>query len=226
MIDRGQRLIQILELSKESNSLKISESIHELLFDLGIHSVLGNTLNRELRIEIALAAISLGNQIERVIEHLTWKDFEGFVARVLQENDYRFTESFRRRGNNLVEGMEIDVIGVKGKTVLAIDAKMWGVRAGKSSALKEAVNKQAIRTQHLTKELVKLSQKIPSISSGTYTLIPIVVTWLVEDVEIHEGVPVVPIFKLNGFLLEFTRYEDFILSYNGSFDATEYQSKL
>ena len=43
------------------------------------------------------------------------------------------------------------------------------------------------------------------------------VTWLVEEVEMHEGVPVVPVFKLNGFIQDFETYEDRIVSYHGHF---------
>ncbi|MHA3964217.1 MAG: hypothetical protein AM325_011855, partial [Candidatus Thorarchaeota archaeon SMTZ1-45] len=61
-----------------------------------------------------------------------------------------------------------------------------------------------------------LSKKITRLTSGNYRLVPVLVTWLVEDVELHEGVPVVPIFKLNSFILDFDQYEDLIVSYLGS----------
>jgi hypothetical protein len=98
----------------------------------------------------------MGIEAESVVLNMTWKDFEGLVAQVLSENDFECTESFRRRGNELKEGMEIDVIGVKGDTMLVVDAKMWGVRKNKASALMEAVKKQIIRTERLASQLDKL----------------------------------------------------------------------
>lgn len=224
--NREYDLLGLLKMTRESENVDLPESVTGFLQDLGIVNVSSQRLDRECRISLALGAIAQGYETEAVVKQLTWKDFEGFVARVLQENDYRCTESFRRRGNKLIEGMEIDVIGVKGNTILAIDAKMWGVRAGKSSAIKEAVKKQAVRTERLGSDLARLSDKIIGMGPGRYSLIPIMVTWLVEDVEIHQGVPVVPVFKLNGFLLELARFEDFVVTFEGHLEPRLHQSRL
>ncbi|MCK4566483.1 MAG: hypothetical protein KAU48_04155, partial [Candidatus Thorarchaeota archaeon] len=64
-------------------------------------------------------------------------------------------------------------------------------------------------------QLAQLSKKIPSMMKGPYTIIPVMVTWLVEEVELHEGVPVVPVFKLNSFIQDFEMYEDLVVSYTG-----------
>jgi hypothetical protein len=111
--------------------------------------------------------------------------------------------------------MEIDVVGVRGKTIIAVDAKMWSVRSGKASALKTAAEKQKTRTLELSLELDRLSKKLENVVKGSYTIFPVLVTWLVEEVELHEGVPVVPIFKLNSFIHELDYYEDLVVSYTG-----------
>jgi hypothetical protein len=150
---------------------------------------------------------------------MTWKDFEGFVAGILAENTYKCVESFRRVGNSEIHGMEIDVVGVRGRTIIAVDAKMWGVRGGKASALKTAAEKQKTRTFELSQELQRLFKKIPSLAEDTYTIFPVIVTWLVEEVEFHEGVPVVPIFKLNSFIQELEHHEDLVVSYKGQMES-------
>jgi len=94
---------------------------------------------------------------------------------------------------------------------------MWSVRGGKASALRTAAEKQKERTNRLTTQLERLYKKIPSMTTGPYTIFPIMVTWLVEEVEMHEGVPVVPVFKLNGFIQDFEIYEDRVIAYNGQF---------
>jgi hypothetical protein len=172
-------------------------------------------VNREQRIDLAMRVIQYGAELVKVVELMTWKDFEGLVAGILEENRFSCIESFRRKGNETVRGMEIDVIGARGYTILSIDAKMWGVRGGKASALKTASVKQKERTIRLTTQLQKLSEKISSMRKGKYTVFPVMVTWLVEEVEINEGVPVVPVFKLNSFIQDFEKYEDFIVSYTG-----------
>jgi hypothetical protein len=172
-------------------------------------------LDREDRIQLAMEAVSLGVQVEKVVSLLNWKDFEGLVANILEENSFTCVESFRRRGNQELEGMEIDVIGVKGSTIVSVDAKMWGVRGGKSSALKTAAENQNGRTYVLSTELERLSKKMKTLQCGSYHLLPMIVTWLVEDVQFYDGVPIIPVFKFNSFMLQLPDYEEMIVSYKG-----------
>lgn len=209
---------EILEQTKDSGELTTTTSLDsDLLDQLGVKEGSDNSIHvdRSQRIDLAKRAVQLGVDIAEIVELLTWKDFEGFVASILVANTFQCVESFRRRGNSLVHGMEIDVIGVRGDTIISIDAKMWGVRSGKKTALKQAAEKQKIRTQELSNELDRLSSKMTNLDTREYRLFPALVTWLVEEVEFHEGVPVVPIFKLNSFILEFYQYEDFMVSYLG-----------
>lgn len=209
-------ILSLLGQSKDGSRIEnlpkeATQGLEELNMQIGADGRIG----RDARINLAVQAISMGCEVEEVIEQLTWKDFEGFVARVLSENDYQCTESFRRRGNRIEIGMEIDVIGIKGSTILAIDAKMWSIRSSKASALRVAVSKQRARTARLANELDRLSAKLMAMKAGEYSLIPILVTWLVEEVEIHEGVAVVPIFKLNAFLLDLSRFDDLLVNFKG-----------
>jgi len=210
-------ILRLLEETKDSETLtEVSDAARSLLTRLGAQEDTDGSIvvSRENRISLVTEAVSLGVDIESVVEQTTWKDFEGLVARVLSENDYICVESFRRRGSELLRGMEIDVIGVKGSTVVVIDAKMWGVRPGKSSALMTAAEKQKERTARLPGQMRKLSEKIGGLREGTYRLIPILVTWLVEEVAFHEGVPIVPIFELNSFLFDLSMYEDLLVSFD------------
>jgi Holliday junction resolvase len=216
MTDRLQQILHLLEETKENDTIYfLEDQTRSILEQLEVHETKGELLrvSREQRVSLALFAVSSGAEIESVIERMTWKDFESFVARVLTENDYACVESFRRRGNQSVKGMEVDVIGVKGNTVIAVDAKMWGARPGKSSALMLAADRQRERTARLPDQFEKLSSKIPKMRDGLYRVIPVLVTWLVESTEFQNGVPIVPIFQLNSFLLDLPVYEDMIVSY-------------
>lgn len=210
-------IMEVLTQTKENGELSRTSSLQEEVVDyLGfVQTAERFIIDRTQRIDLAKWAVELGASISEIVELLTWKDFEGFVASILMANNYQCVESFRRRGNSLMHGMEIDVIGVRGATIIAIDAKMWGIRSGKASALKNAAEKQKTRTQELSDELDKLAKKMGKLSARDYQLLPVLVTWLVEEVELHEGVPVVPIFKLNSFILDFDQYEDLIVSYSG-----------
>jgi hypothetical protein len=208
-------IMEILEQSKEDGKVSdISMIDNEVLGQLGLPNSTPFSINRIQRIDIGMIAVNHGASISEIVNHLTWKDFEGFVAGILSENNYRCIESFRRRGNAWMPGMEIDVVGVKGSTIIAIDAKMWGVRGGKAAALKTAAEKQKKRTSELTSDLDRLFEKLNTISQGPFRIFPAIVTWLVEEVELHEGVPVVPVFKLNSFILDLDHFEDIIVSYS------------
>ncbi|MHA2056370.1 MAG: hypothetical protein ACW979_01940 [Candidatus Thorarchaeota archaeon] len=215
-----QTIMEVLRQTKENGELSPSSSLkNDVLEQLGLEYTDESfiSVDRTQRIALAKKAVQQRANIAEIVDLLTWKDFEGFVAAILSENSYRCVESYRRRGNSLMKGMEIDVIGVKGDVIISIDAKMWSIRGGKSSALKKASEKQKNRTQELTKELDRLSKKIRALDEKEYRLFPVLVTWLVEEVELHEGVPVVPIFKLNSFILDLDQYEDLVVSYSGNY---------
>ncbi|MFX1270609.1 MAG: hypothetical protein ACFFAX_02925 [Promethearchaeota archaeon] len=205
--------MRILKESKEDNCIKDAENtlddvlkaIRARRLDSGAWEI-----ERSLRIDLALRAVSIGAEVEDVVDLLTWKDFEGFVASILVENNFRCVESFRKRGTAETLGMEIDVIGVRGNSIVSIDAKMWGIRTGKSSALKTAAEKQKERTKRLCGVISRLAKGLNGLTTGQYILKPVLVTWMVEEVVFHDGVPIVPVFLLNSFLQDISIYEDMI----------------
>ena len=215
-IDFNNAALEILRQTKENNIISHEENLGwDVLehFGLSRDSERRIIVDREKRISIAMAVVGKGADIAEVIGLLTWKDFEGLIANIMSENGFRCTESFRRRGDSSVRGMEIDVIGIHERSVFSVDAKMWGIRGGKSSALRGAAVKQKERTVQLLAQREKLSEKLQPVVSGEYEFFPILVTWMVEDVELHEGVPVVPVFKFNTFILDFDTYRDLVVSY-------------
>jgi hypothetical protein len=216
-LDILNTIMEVLKQTKENGELALADTLGEKVLEILnlVQTDENFIIDRTQRIALAKLAVEQGASIGEIVELLTWKDFEGFVASILTANSYQCVESFRRRGNSLIHGMEIDVIGVKGTTIITIDAKMWGIRSGKASALKKAAEKQKTRTKELSEELDRLAKKMGKLSPKEYQLLPVIVTWLVEEVELHEGVPVVPIFKLNSFILDFDQYEDLIVCYVG-----------
>ena len=211
-------ILEVLERTKENEVLTdLTDLERDNLLALNLIQSSNATyiFSRENRIDLAMIAVEQGVDVAQVVELMTWKDFEGLIAGILVENGFHCTESFRRRGTALIQGMEIDVIGVRGRLGLSIDAKMWGIRGGKRTALQTAAVKQKDRTFRLTNQLGRLSQKIVTMREGEYEFIPILVTWLVEEVEMHEGVPIVPVFKFNSFIQNFEQYQDLMVSYQG-----------
>jgi hypothetical protein len=221
--DIQKAIVEILKHTKDTNSFTSTDSLQrEILRQAGATSTNDMfSIDRMQRVSLAKKAVELGAPLGNIVEYMTWKDFEGFIASILSAHHYQCVESFRRRGTSAMHGMEIDVIGVKGNTLVAIDAKLWGIRHNKASALKLAAEKQKIRTNELSNELHRLARKMNGLQKREYQLYPVIVTWLVEDVELHEGVPVVPVFKLNSFILDLYKYEDLIATFFGSYDSSD-----
>ena len=215
-------LLRILRDSKEDQYMSdIESTLSDALRAVGAQQSESGEweVDRSIRIDLALRAVSIGAEIEDVVNLLTWKDFEGFVASILVENDFQCVESFRKHGTAEAMGMEIDVIGVRGNSIISIDAKMWGIRTGKTSALRTAAEKQKERTKRLCDMMPRLAGKINGMSSGHYILQPILVTWMVEEVIFHDGVPIVPVFLFNSFLQDITVYEDMIATLSCAFEG-------
>ncbi len=216
-MERIARIVELLRKTREDPRIKqIEEGYRRVLEEERISSNENGVwiIKREHRIQLAIRAIELGASPERVIKELTWKDFEGLIASILQANGFRCIQSFRRRGDGSNRGMEIDVIGVRGHRILSIDAKMWGVRSGKSSALQAAAEKQVERSKRLANDLHALRERMGHLNEGRYDIIPVLTTWLIEDIEFHEGVPIVPVFKFNTFVLQLEEFEDMLFRVN------------
>jgi hypothetical protein len=138
-----------------------------------------------------------GRDIEDVIDRLDWKEFEQFCGRILEEHNWKVQTTFRFK---LERRYEIDVLAKKGDHVLAIDCKHWGIRPGKATQLRCAAEKQAERAGKLS--------KIKALDSfwKRISFHPIVVTLLQEDILKENDVWIVPVFKLNDFLLNVESY--------------------
>jgi len=140
-----------------------------------------------------------GNDIEQLMERIDWKEFEAFCAKILEEHDWNVQKNYRFKNERRYE---IDLLAKKGRLVLAIDCKHWGIRQGKSTQLRYAVEKQMERTKALSN--VKTLDSIGK-QRRFHSLI---ITMLKEDIESHNDVWIVPVFSLNNFLLEIENYLD------------------
>lgn len=139
--------------------------------------------------------ISRGQSIEEVIEDLDWQEFEYFCAKILEEHEWNVTKNFRFKTESRYE---IDILATKGSNALAIDCKRWDDRKGKASQLKIAARKQLERTGEM--------RKIKFLFADYSELFPVIITWFEENITKEQGVWIVPVFKLNSFLLEIDKY--------------------
>ena len=137
------------------------------------------------KLRAALFAIHMGVPIEDVSTYLTWKDFEGLVAEILESKDFSIIK-------NLVltkPRMEIDVIGINHGVALLIDCKHW--KRSSQSSLRQIVKKQVIRVQHYVSK-----------THGAIG-IPAIVTLHQEEITFFDKVPIIPILQFSSFIDEF-----------------------
>ena len=137
------------------------------------------------KLQLGLFLINHGFPIDEISVNLTWRDFEGLTAEILNQNDFAVIKNMMLTKPR----MEIDVVGIKLGIAILIDCKHWKQYGG--SALKTAVTKQIERT----KQYVGKTQ-------GSIA-VPVIVTLYKDKIDFIDGVPIVPIFQFNSFIDEF-----------------------
>jgi hypothetical protein len=129
--------------------------------------------------------------LDRVSKEIIWQNFERLAAFIFEKNDFEVkintvkTFSKKRR--------QYDVIANRGRQIFLIECKKWAGNRYRLSALKKAVEQHRERTtfyKNITDE----------------DAIPIIVTLIEEEIRFYEGVPIVPIQKLNSFINELDKY--------------------
>ena len=146
------------------------------------------------RINQLLKALNEGIPIEDLLQRYDWQYFEQIVADILEEYGFNVEANSRFK---LDRKLEIDVIGKRSHEILLIDCKRWGMRQGKTTLLKCAAKEQKNRA---------LAYK--QFNESKEDIFPIIITLLQENISEKENVPIVPIFKLNDFLSNFSRYKE------------------
>ncbi|MDD1775854.1 MAG: NERD domain-containing protein [Candidatus Methanomethylicus sp.] len=150
--------------------------------------------------------IKKGKDLEEAARDFSWQDFEAAVSEVLSANGFRIFRNFRFSSNK--RRFEIDVIAISKPRIMLIDCKHWGIRLGKTSAIRSAATAQTNRSAEFSKKLAEfvdfgLEEWKDAI------IIPLILTLYQEQVVENDGSVVVPFFKLNSFIEE---------SRNGIFD--------
>jgi len=154
-------------------------------------------VNGEQRLKIAVKAVNLGSDIERVAKFLSWAEFERFSRLSFELNDFRVISNFRF--TLLRKRWEIDIIGVKRPMVISADCKHWRRRWSGSASAKAAIG-QAERTKALAEASKRIKSKI-GISGWMHAyFIPAVLSLFPSQYKFYEKTPIVPILQLKDFL--------------------------
>ncbi|MBI4182089.1 MAG: restriction endonuclease [Candidatus Aenigmarchaeota archaeon] len=149
-------------------------------------------------LEALSALVGKGLSLEEIAGQMDWKEFEGLVGQVFEENGWSVRRNVRFKTRSR---FEIDLVAEKSFRALLVDCKHWGIRPGKKYQLKAAVEKQKIRVKEF-KKIRSLADFPPNHPKKS----PLLVTLWEEDILKVSGVWIVPLFKLNAFLLNAEKY--------------------
>ena len=152
-----------------------------------------------LELEKIKSEIFKGKTLEEVLKGIDWREFENFVSEIFSKNEYFVKRNFRFKTSRRYE---IDLVASRKNLTFCVDCKNWSGGRNKKSGIIFAVEKQYLRVQELRKFMKGnlIAKKLLAFEEKTRVL-PLIVTFLQEDVLEENGVFVVPVWKLNSFLL-------------------------
>jgi len=126
-----------------------------------------------------------------VSEEVVWQNFERLTAFIFEKNNFTVKVNTVKTCHKTKR--QYDVIAVKGNQTFLVECKKWAGNRYRLSALKKAVEQHKERTRFY--ETLTLEDAIP-----------LLVTFIEEEIQLYEGVPIVSIQKLNSFINESDRY--------------------
>jgi hypothetical protein len=138
-------------------------------------------------------AIGSIGELEGVAEGSVWQHFERLTAFIFEQNGFRVSVGTVATRNR--QRRQYDVIARKnGRTVL-VECKRWSKNRYRLSALRKAIGQHRERAQFYG----EITQE---------DAVPVMVTLIEEEIRIFEGVPLVPVQRLNAFIGELDSLAD------------------
>ena len=129
---------------------------------------------------------SIGD-LEIVSEGSLWQNFEKLTGFIFEKNNFWTNVNTVKTWNK--KRRQYDVIAKKSNQTFLVECKKWAGNRYRLSALKKAILQHRERT--LFYENIENEKAIP-----------VIVTLIEEEILIFEGVPLVPVNKLNSFIGE------------------------
>ncbi len=123
--------------------------------------------------------------MEKLSKEVTWQYFEKIVGYIFEQNGFDVNVGVIVKDGYGIK-RQFDVVAERYGLTYLIECKKWKSRKEYNSAIKSAVKK------HMERCILFRNAR----GDG----IPIIVTLIEGEVEMHEDVPIVPIMKLNWFI--------------------------
>lgn len=155
------------------------------------------------RLNLAVYAVQLGADLEKICSLLDWKEFERVAVMVFARNGYSVKENLRFK--HAERKWEMDIVACKKPLIVCVDCKHWQ-RGMHPSELKRITEIQVERTLALAECLKTLASSLNCVSWGKVHVVPAVLSLVPSKFKFYDNVPVVPIFQLQGFLSQLPAY--------------------
>ncbi|RJS86717.1 hypothetical protein CW704_04930 [Candidatus Bathyarchaeota archaeon] len=192
----SQIACQILERNESSGILRISGA-----------KIIATP---EQRLRIALKAVDLGADVERVCKHLRWEEFEEITTLALEMNGFQVKKHFRFSWNG--KRFEIDLLALKRPFVVCVDCKQW--RQGwRGTASRKAAMKQIQRTKILAEASLSMIEKIGISKWSQACFVPLIISLFPSASAFYRNSPIVPIIQLRNFIQDMPAHIDEIEHY-------------
>lgn len=143
-------------------------------------------------LKLIRVALAKGATLREISKVLDWRDFEALSAWIFENHGF----SVSRRVVLTHPRREIDIVAERGEVVLVADCKHWNRGFG-AALLTQVCDSQKSRCHYLSES--------GRLKAGK--LYPVVISVFSWERPFHEGVPIVPICKLNDFLRNFEGVE-------------------
>jgi len=203
----------IREISRDARvPLQIVCQILERNESAGILRIAGAKViaSSEQRLRIAIKAVDLGADVERVCRYLSWEEFEDVSALALEMNGFEVKKHFRFSWNG--RKFEIDLLALKKPFVVCIDCKQWR-RGWRGIASRRAVEKQVQRTRILAEASLSMIERIGIDDWNQACFVPVILSLLPSASRLYRSTPIVPIIQLGSFIQAMPAYIDEIDHY-------------
>lgn len=151
------------------------------------------------RLELAMEAVKLGADIERVCRFLGWQEFEKVAILALECHLFKTLKHFRYKWAN--RRWEIDILGFKEPLILSVDCKHWK-HSWQHTATMRIVDTQIKRTKSFSQALPKIKGKIGIEKWGDVEILPVILTLGATPFKFYKRVPIVPILQFRSFINE------------------------
>ena len=131
--------------------------------------------------------ISSTEDLQNVSKEVVWQNFEKLAAFIFEKNNFQVETGKVKTSNK--KRRQYDVIARKADKTFLVECKKWAGNRYRLSAIKSAVRRHIERFEFYS-------------SLTNENVIPVIVTLIEEEILLYEGVPVVPILKLDSFINE------------------------